>query len=182
VQLVDQHPETTRQQKRQLEAVTIIGHHPILEASCKIDNLVYDIDYLVVYLEEHSDMPTNPIRSAETRRTETPNAVMTTLASPSQGPSFGLSLWQVEMQAGQNGPRHIFDSEQIWHVVEGEVLVHLGGDVVTLGAGDVLVMPPGTERQVTATSTARVVVAGHGDAVASVPGEEASRGVPPWIS
>jgi hypothetical protein len=43
-------------------------------------------------------------------------------------------------------------------------------------------MPPGIERQVTATSTARLVVAGHGDAVVSVPGEETSRGVPPWIS
>ena len=35
------------------------------------------------------------VRAADTRRTETPNATMTTLASPTLGASGGLSLWQV---------------------------------------------------------------------------------------
>jgi hypothetical protein len=62
VQLVDQHSEATCQQERQFKAVTVTGHHPILMASCKIDNLVYDKDYLVVYPEgaqRHANQPSS---------------------------------------------------------------------------------------------------------------------------
>ena len=67
------------------------------------------------------------LRSSSMRRTETPNAVMTTLASPTQGPTDQLSIWRVEMRAGQRGPRHVFDSEQVWHVLAGELDVTIGG-------------------------------------------------------
>ena len=40
------------------------------------------------------------VRAGENRRTETPNATMTTLASPTLGSTAGLSMWQVEMAAG----------------------------------------------------------------------------------
>lgn len=49
-------------------------------------------------------MPPTPVRSTHARRAATPNAIMTTLASPSLGSSAGLSLWQVQMNAGQRGP------------------------------------------------------------------------------
>ena len=49
-------------------------------------------------------MATSLVRAGQARRTETPNALMTTLASPSQGPTAGLSMWRVEMRAGQQGP------------------------------------------------------------------------------
>ena len=58
-------------------------------------------------------MAASLVRAAQARRTETPNALMTTLASPSQGPTAGLSMWLVEMRAGQQGPAHVFDTEQI---------------------------------------------------------------------
>jgi len=48
-----------------------------------------------------------PIRTADQRVVTTPNASMTTLASPTQGPSDDLAMWRVEMHAGQRGPMHI---------------------------------------------------------------------------
>lgn len=122
-----------------------------------------------------------PVRSFEARRVETPNAVMTTLASPTQGLSTALSMWQVEMGGGQRGPVHAFASEQLWHVLDGEAEVAIEGETLALGAGDSLVMPAGVDRQVFARTSARFVVCGLGNAVVSVAGETAPRGVPPWI-
>ena len=45
--------------------------------------------------------------------TETPNAVMRTLAAPSTG-AAELAVWTVEMRAGQAGPPHTADREQVW--------------------------------------------------------------------
>jgi quercetin dioxygenase-like cupin family protein len=122
------------------------------------------------------------IRKAEARRTETPNAVMTTFASPTQGGSAALSMWQVEMSAGQQGPPHVFATEQLWTVVQGAVEIAVGGDRVELLAGDTVVLPAGAVRQVTATLASRLIVCGRGDAEVTVPGEAGSRGVPPWIA
>lgn len=122
------------------------------------------------------------IRAAESRRTETPNATMTTLASPTLGPSTGLSLWQVEMEAGAVGPFHTFDREQLWTVLAGELTIDVDGAPSDLAAGDTIVIPAGLERQVTARTAASLIVCGPGDAVAAVPGEDAPRGTPPWIA
>jgi quercetin dioxygenase-like cupin family protein len=127
-------------------------------------------------------MPTAHVRNSEVRRTETPNAVMTTLASPSQGPTTALSLWQVAMTAGQRGPSHVFDSEQVWHVLAGKVDIAADGQVVSLVSGDTVVLAAGTERQVRAVTDTQLMVCGYGTAVVSVPGEDSSRGVPAWIS
>lgn len=126
-------------------------------------------------------MAASLVRAAQARRTETPNALMTTLASPSQGPTAGLSMWLVEMRAGQRGPAHVFDTEQIWHLIEGEAGVTVDARQFVLGPGDTVVLPAGTERQVTARADTQLVVCGRGDAIARVPGEAASRGTPPWI-
>ncbi|MGH3394657.1 MAG: cupin domain-containing protein [Streptosporangiaceae bacterium] len=130
---------------------------------------------------QSANQSATPVRSAQVRRTETPNAVMTTFASPTQGASQGLSLWQVDMRAGQRGPEHVFDSEQVWHVQEGEAQLTVDGQAVTLAAGDSLVLPAGAARQVSAATAVRIVVCGHGSAVVTVPGEAQSRGTPPWI-
>jgi quercetin dioxygenase-like cupin family protein len=126
-------------------------------------------------------MPAGLIRAHEVRRTETPNAVMNTLASPSQGATRDLSMWTVQMRAGQRGPLHSFDSEQIWHLLDGKVQIVTDGKQFALGVGDTAVLAAGLERQVTALSDAQMLVCGRGTAVASVSGEAAPRGVPAWI-
>lgn len=127
-------------------------------------------------------MPAHAVVPARSmRRTETPNGVMTTVASPSQGPTDGLSVWRVAMPAGRHGPLHVFDREQVWQVLAGEVRIALGDQTLHLAAGDAVVLPAGVERQITAVTATEIVACGRGDVVASVPGEDQSRGTPPWI-
>jgi quercetin dioxygenase-like cupin family protein len=99
------------------------------------------------------------IRSSESRRTETPNAVMTTLASPTQG-CAATAVWRVDMQPGQRGPLHAVDTEQVWTVLDGRARVVLGADAIDIGPGDTLVMPADVPRQITADAAAGVVLIG----------------------
>jgi quercetin dioxygenase-like cupin family protein len=104
------------------------------------------------------------IRRAESRRTQTPNAVMTTLASPSQG-GAGQAVWRVDMGPGQVGPLHAWDTEQVWTVLEGGAAVELGGQVLSVTAGDTLILPAHAPRRITADpalSFAAIVVAPAG--------------------
>jgi quercetin dioxygenase-like cupin family protein len=89
------------------------------------------------------------IKAAESRRTQTANAVMTTLASPTQG-SAGQALWRVDMQPGQTGPLHGVDAEQIWTVLAGGATVQLGAESVVVAPGDTLVIPANLSRQISA--------------------------------
>jgi quercetin dioxygenase-like cupin family protein len=122
------------------------------------------------------------IRLTERRLSETPAGVMTTHASPTLGSSAGLSMWGVKMTAGASGPLHVFDSEQIWTVLEGECSVQIAGETEILGRGDTVVIPPELERQVAARTDVRLLVCGHGSAIARVPGEPEPRGTPDWIA
>src|SRR5450755_2693968 len=87
------------------------------------------------------------IRHAESRQTETPAAIMTTLASPTQG-GAGHAVWRVDMRPGSSGPAHAVDAEQVWTVLEGRATVELDGDTLAVGAGDTLVMPADAPRRV----------------------------------
>src|SRR5690349_2542164 len=126
-------------------------------------------------------MTASVLLPAAMRRTETPNAVMTTLASPTQGPTGGISLWKIAMRAGQRGPLHVIDSEQVWHVLAGEADVEVDGEVHRVRAGDAVVLPAGAVRVVASVTAAEFIACGRGDAIASVVGEEAPRGTPAWI-
>ena len=124
-------------------------------------------------------MPVIPAAAA--RRTETPNAVMTTLASPTQG-GAAHALWRVDMAPGQAGPAHAFDVEQVWTVLGGGATLALRGAEHALAAGDTVVIPAAAERQVSAGP------AGFAAIVTATPGARATlpdgtdRGVPPWIA
>ncbi|MEJ2886781.1 cupin domain-containing protein [Actinomycetospora aeridis] len=121
------------------------------------------------------------IRRADARRTTTPNATMTTFASPTQGASR-QALWRVEMAPGAAGPDHVMAGEQIWTVVGGAARVEVAGEVVALAAGDTLVLPAGLPRRVHADAERglEAVVTGPGDDTASGPGRDPV--VPPWIA
>src|ERR1700730_10062933 len=87
------------------------------------------------------------IRHADSRRTETPNAVMTpNPMAPQGGP--GHAYWRVEMRAGQAGPLHVIDTEQVWTVLDGGATVELDGQVLTAGHGDTLGLPADAPRRV----------------------------------
>lgn len=122
------------------------------------------------------------IRMSERRRSQTPAGVMTTLASPTIGATVGLSMWEVAMTAGARGPLHIFDSEQIWTVLDGELSVTIAGQREDIRSGDTVVIPADVERQISARTDVRLLVCGHANAIAQVPGEPEPRGTPPWIA
>ncbi|MFC4118633.1 cupin domain-containing protein [Nonomuraea zeae] len=122
------------------------------------------------------------IRGAQARRSETPSGVMTTFASPTQG-GASRSLWKVEAKPGVAGPVHDFDSEQVWSWLAGAATVELGGETFAVAAGDVVVMPAHTVRQVLAdpeNGYVAVVTAPAGARAMSADG--ADYGVPPWIA
>jgi quercetin dioxygenase-like cupin family protein len=98
------------------------------------------------------------IAGADARVTETPNAAMTTLASPTQGGTSALSLWRVAMGAGQRGPEHRFDVEQAWHLLDGTVTVTVAAETAELSAGDTVVIRSGIPRQIGTGSGAVFVV------------------------
>lgn len=122
------------------------------------------------------------VRRAEQRRTETPNAVMTTLASPTLG-GAGRSLWRVEMRPGAKGPEHTFDVEQVWTVLEGAADAGLDGQRLRVEAGDTLVLPADQPRQLTADPAAGMtaVVTSPSKARAGL-ADGTDRGVPDWIA
>ena len=121
------------------------------------------------------------IRRADARRTRTPNAEMTTFASPTQGGS-GIALWRVDMAPDATGPLHVFDTEQVWAVLDGAATVTVAGDAVPVAPGDSLVLPAGTPRRIAADPVRGVVavVAAAAGARAAVPGGEPV--LPEWIA
>ncbi|MEV1167309.1 cupin [Nonomuraea sp. NPDC049784] len=134
------------------------------------------------------------VLSGDSRRTETPNGVMTTLASPTQG-GAGQAVWRVDARPGMVGPVHAFDAELVWTWLDGTAVVELGGERVEVGAGDTMVLPANVSRQMFADP-----VRGFVSIVVAPPGAEAynpdgvsdpdacdlapkgtERTVPPWV-
>ncbi len=114
------------------------------------------------------------------RTTTTPNATMTTLASPTQG-GAASSLWLVDMPAGATGPWHAFDAEVLWALTAGSGVLEIVGEQHPLGVGDTAVLPAGVPRRLLAGPDGFVAVA-----TTSGPGEVTredgtSAGVPPWV-
>ncbi len=121
------------------------------------------------------------VRSDAARRVETPNAVMTTYASPSQGGATA-ALWRVEMAPGAVGPLHVMDGEQIWTVLDGAATVSVDDERLDARVGDTVVLDAGRPRRIAADPQRGLtaIVTGRGADVASGPGREPT--VPPWIA
>ncbi|MEU1546562.1 cupin domain-containing protein [Nocardia sp. NPDC005745] len=120
------------------------------------------------------------IRHSDTRRTETPGGVMTTLASPTQGGS-GLALWRVEVPADTAGPLHFIDAEQIWTVLAGHVDIVLDGTELTAAEGDTVILPANVLRQVRTGNGFTAIVTAPAGARAGTPDGDGTI-VPPWIA
>ncbi|ARF80587.1 cupin domain-containing protein [Kitasatospora aureofaciens] len=133
------------------------------------------------------------IRSADARRTETPNAVMTTHASPTQG-STALAQWKVEMPADRQGPLHAMDTEQIWTFLTGSAEVDLAGESIAVAAGDTLVLPADAPRRIATAEGFTAVVASPSpshaynpdartpDGACALAPRDAERLLPAWIA
>ncbi|KRF11284.1 hypothetical protein ASG90_16090 [Nocardioides sp. Soil797] len=128
-------------------------------------------------------MPAALIHEADARVTETPNAVMTTLGSPTQGGTSDLSLWRVAMAAGQSGPRHSFDVEQVWYVASGSAAVVTDEGRVELAPGDTIVLPARGTRQISTDAGVTFVVAGRASGLATPSTSEGDGEAvaPPWV-
>jgi quercetin dioxygenase-like cupin family protein len=82
----------------------------------------------------------------------TPNAIMHTLAAPSTGTSE-LAVWTVEMRAGQQGPLHTADQEQVWVILGGSLAIN-----GTTHTGTTTI-PAGVERRIEAIEDTHALVA-----------------------
>ncbi|GLY76029.1 cupin domain-containing protein [Actinoallomurus iriomotensis] len=122
------------------------------------------------------------VRHAESRRSETPNAVMTTFASPTLGGARS-SVWRTEVEPGVKGPVHVFDVEQIWTFLDGEVTIELDGETSTAGPGDTAVLPAHTTRRLTAGPQGyTAIVTAPAGAHAWTLGDADNKITPPWIA
>jgi quercetin dioxygenase-like cupin family protein len=134
--------------------------------------------------------------AADAARHETPNAIMRTLAAPSTG-AAELSVWEVRMRAGQRGPVHTVDREQVWLVLDGtlrarvaadtsavhaaDALVAHAGDTLLACAGDTLVVAAGVERRIEAEADLTAIVSSPAGPVVTTP--DSSDGRPlPWAA
>lgn len=122
------------------------------------------------------------IRSTESRRSETPAAVMTTFASPDLGGATA-PMWKVEAAAGTAGPLHHIDTEQVWAVLEGTVAVTVDGEGADLAAGDTIVIAADAARQFTPGPDGfAAIVTGPAGMQAYMPGKEDAKMTPPWTA
>lgn len=121
------------------------------------------------------------IPAADRRTTTTPNATMTTCATPEQGRS-SLASWMTTMAPGAQGPWHRLDGEQVLTVLAGGLTLEHGGEAVHLGVGDTAVIPADDERRITADEHAGVEMACAAPRpLRAVDGEGADRGIPDWM-
>ena len=121
------------------------------------------------------------VRAEDRRVTTTPNATMTTVASPSLGESTG-SLWWVEMNPKAENPEHAVGEEVVWAVTSGQATIWLGGQAHDLLAGDTAVLPAGIMRRIVAgpdgftaaVTTASPTLVTRADGLPAV--------IPPWVA
>ena len=86
---------------------------------------------------------------AEPRLAETPNAAMTSYATPSLG-STEVCAWRVSMQADTQGPVHAIDREQVWLPLTGTLTFTVDDTTTTVGPGQSAILPAGELRQIRA--------------------------------
>ncbi|MFR9723452.1 cupin domain-containing protein [Streptomyces sp. MS19] len=108
----------------------------------------------------------------------TPNAVMTRRATPAQG-AAETSVWTARMAPGAQGPVHVIDREQIWLPLTGAITVTTEAGDERAAAGQALVLPPGTERRITAGDEgAEIIVCMPAAGRVTTPSDPAPRPLP----
>jgi quercetin dioxygenase-like cupin family protein len=85
----------------------------------------------------------------QSRVTETPNATMNSLATPSLG-STELCAWRVTMAADTEGPAHVIDREQVWMPLTGSLAVTVDDRTTVVATGQSAIIPAGETRRIRA--------------------------------
>jgi quercetin dioxygenase-like cupin family protein len=57
--------------------------------------------------------------------------------------------------------QHQHEQEEVWHVVEGELMITIDGNEQRVGPGSVAIVPPNAPHSVRALSAARAIVADY---------------------
>ncbi len=118
------------------------------------------------------------ISETEERTIRTPNAVMASLAGPSQG-STQLSTWRIRMEPGQQSPVHAIDSDQVWMPLAGTFTFTVDAESSQVGAGQAIVVPAGVVRRFhTVGGPAEALVAMRADGRVSTPDSDELRPLP----
>jgi quercetin dioxygenase-like cupin family protein len=66
-----------------------------------------------------------------------------------------------DLAEGASLHEHAHPNEEVWHVLEGEVSLTLGGETKSVVAGCAAVVPKETPHAVVATKASRVIVVDH---------------------
>lgn len=86
-----------------------------------------------------------PVITAPTRPThELPGTSFTSLATPTTG-STTTSMWRVAIAPGTPSTPHQLHDEELFFVLAGHARVRIGRDVAEARAGDVILVPPHCE-------------------------------------
>ncbi len=72
--------------------------------------------------------------------------------------SENMTFAYYEVTAGSSIHEHSHPQEEVWHVIEGELEVTIGGKAQVAGAGCVALVPPNTLHSVKALSAGRSIV------------------------
>ena len=75
----------------------------------------------------------------------------TSLATPSRG-STDTSVWQVEIQPGTPSTPHRLTREEVFVLLAGRALVRIDGHDAVASVGDIVVVPPDVDFEITAAA------------------------------
>jgi len=120
------------------------------------------------------------IRSADAAVHQVHGSTFSSFVAPSRG-SAQLCAWQLKVPAGLRGVAHQPTREEVLLLLEGELTVTLDGIAAVLAAGDVVLVPAGSELRLdggTAGATAWVTTTPGLEAVMA----DGSRIAPPWAN
>lgn len=87
------------------------------------------------------------VRSSEAVTHEIHGARFVSYATPRTG-SKELCTWRGEIPAGTKAPAHTVNREEIFHLLEGELLITLDGRTERVTAGDTVIINPGATLRV----------------------------------
>jgi quercetin dioxygenase-like cupin family protein len=72
--------------------------------------------------------------------------------------SENMTFGYYHVQAGASIHSHSHANEEVWHVIEGELEITIGGQTHVAGPGCVALVPPNTAHSVKALSDGRSIV------------------------